>query len=92
MQKELTDRERGLYLREIKDDLVYFRRTYLRAHITVNIAGWSPDDPFLSRREHLLILAERQRFRPLARGLNHDVAPLGGRSFERVQHFYHVHS
>jgi hypothetical protein len=47
IQKELTDRERGLCLREIKDDIAYFRRTYHRAHITVDIAGLGPDEASL---------------------------------------------
>jgi shikimate kinase len=54
IQKELTDRERGLYLREIKDDLAYFRRTYQRAHITVDIAGLSPGEASLRIKDLLM--------------------------------------
>jgi shikimate kinase len=54
IQKELTDRERGLFLREIKGDLAYFRRTYQRAHITLDIAGWSPDEASLRIKDLLM--------------------------------------
>lgn len=44
IQKNLTDREKRLYLREIKEDITYFRRTYRRAHVAVDIAGLGPED------------------------------------------------
>ncbi len=44
INKNLTDREKRLYLREIKKDITYFRRTYQRAHVTVDIAGLGPED------------------------------------------------
>ena len=37
--RTLTDREKGFYLRRIRDDIAYFRRSFQRAHITVDIAG-----------------------------------------------------
>jgi shikimate kinase len=40
----LTDREKGLYLREIRRDIAYFSRSFLRARVSVNIAGCSPDE------------------------------------------------
>jgi shikimate kinase len=43
IQRNLTDREKGFYLREIKGDIAYFRRSLQRAHITVDIAGCGPD-------------------------------------------------
>src|ERR1700730_11951235 len=52
------------------------------------MAGLSKSSP----HEHLLPIAKRERFRTLTGRLNHDVAPLGGRSLERAQHLQHVHS
>ena len=37
--KHLTDEEKQLYRREIKGDLTYFRRSYARADLRVDIAG-----------------------------------------------------
>lgn len=36
---ELTDREKRLYLREIRKDMTYFGRSYNRAQLRVDIAG-----------------------------------------------------
>jgi shikimate kinase len=44
IHKDLTEKERRLYVREIRKDIAYFGRTYRRAHITVDIAGLAPDD------------------------------------------------
>lgn len=44
IHKDLTEKERRLYVREIKKDMTYFGRTYRRAHVTVDIAGLAPDD------------------------------------------------
>jgi shikimate kinase len=52
--RDLTDRERLLYLREIKRDITYYRRPYQRAHITVDIAGWSPDEASLRIKDLLM--------------------------------------
>ena len=43
VQKNLTDRERGLYVREIKRDIAYFSRSFSRAHVSVDITGCDPD-------------------------------------------------
>ena len=53
IQKELTDREKRLYLREIKRDMTYFRRSYQKAHIVVDITGWSPDEASLRIKDLL---------------------------------------
>lgn len=37
--KKLTKKEKQLYLREIKKDITYFRKSYERADLQVNIAG-----------------------------------------------------
>ncbi len=39
IEKHLTEREKPLYLREIKKDITYFKRFYKRADISVNISG-----------------------------------------------------
>jgi shikimate kinase len=53
LQKNLTDRERGLYLREIKRDIAYFNRSFRRAHVSVDITGCSPDDASRKVRDAL---------------------------------------
>ena len=54
IQRSLTEPERRLYLREITRDIAYFRRTYQRADITVDIAGWSPDEVSLRIKDMLM--------------------------------------
>jgi len=44
VQRNLTDREKDLYLREIKRDITYFSRSFRRAHASVDITGCSPDE------------------------------------------------
>ena len=39
IKKRLTQKERRLYLREIKKDITYFRKTYDRADMRVDIFG-----------------------------------------------------
>jgi hypothetical protein len=39
----LTDEEKRLYLREIKLDITYFKPSYKKAHLTVNMAGLDAD-------------------------------------------------
>jgi shikimate kinase len=49
----LTDREKGLYLREIKRDIAYFSRSFRRAHVSVDIAGCSPHEASRKVRDAL---------------------------------------
>ena len=49
----LTGREKGLYLREIKRDIAYFSRSFCRAHMSVDITGCSPDEASRKVREAL---------------------------------------
>jgi shikimate kinase len=49
----LTDREKGLCFREIKRDISYFRRSFRRAHISVDITGCGPDEASCKVREAL---------------------------------------
>jgi len=44
LDRQLTEEERRLHLREIRKDVSYFGRTYRRAHVTVDIAGMRPND------------------------------------------------
>ena len=44
VQKSLTDHQKRLYLREIKRDITSFSRSFRRAHVSVDIAGCSPDE------------------------------------------------
>jgi shikimate kinase len=54
IQKHLTDGERQLYLREIKRDIAYFRRSHQRAHLAVDIAGWNPEEASLRIKDLLM--------------------------------------
>lgn len=55
IQKNLTEREKHLYLQEIKKDIAYFARTYRRADLTVDIADLGPDEA--ARKVQKAILA-----------------------------------
>ena len=44
LARTLTDREKSFYLREITGDIAYFRRSFQRAHIAVDIAGCNADE------------------------------------------------
>ena len=54
IQRNLTAPDRHFYLQEIKRDIAYYRRTYKRAHITVDIAGWSPGEASLRIKDLLM--------------------------------------
>ena len=41
IEKQLTEKEKLPYLREIKKDISYFRKSYNRAHLRIDIAGLS---------------------------------------------------
>ena len=43
INKRLTLKEKKLYLREIKKDINYFRTSYQRANLQVDISGLDPD-------------------------------------------------
>jgi shikimate kinase len=44
IERNLTDHEKGLYLREIKRDIAYYNRSFRRADLSVDISGCSLDD------------------------------------------------
>ena len=43
IEKKPTPKEKKLYLREIKKDITYFRTSYQRANLQVDISGLDPD-------------------------------------------------
>src|SRR5260370_40932374 len=53
VQRNLTDREKSLYVREIKQDIAYFNRSSRRAHVSVNIGGSNPDEASRKVRDAL---------------------------------------
>lgn len=44
IQRNVSDREKSLYVREIKLDITYYKRSFQRAHVLVDIAGCDPDE------------------------------------------------
>ena len=53
IEKHLTEKEKRLYLQEIKKDITYFNRTYKRADISVHISGLSPEQAAKKVKEML---------------------------------------
>ena len=58
MDKRLTDEERPLYLKEIKKDITYFKKSYTRADLQVSI-----EDRDVEQAAHHL-LAQLKAYRP----------------------------
>jgi len=61
IEKDLTDEEKRLYLREIKKDITYFGKTYDRAHLRVDITGLDPDQVAIRVRQAVF---DRSRRKP----------------------------
>ena len=53
VQKNLTAREKGLYVREIRQDIIYFSLSFSRAHVSVDITGCGPDEASWKVRDAL---------------------------------------
>jgi shikimate kinase len=53
IEKHLTEKEKKLYLKDIKEDITYFKRTYKRADISVHISGLNPDKAAIKVKEML---------------------------------------
>ena len=53
IKKRLSDRQKRLQLREIKKDITYFNRTYLSAHLTVDISGLEVRESAVAVKEAL---------------------------------------
>ena len=54
IEKNLSDKERQLYLREIKGDISYFRHSYRRASVLVMIAGLGGEEAAEKVRDVLI--------------------------------------
>jgi len=54
IEKKLSEREKQLYLREIKRDISYFRPSYQRANVTVAIAGLGAEEVARKVRDVLI--------------------------------------
>ncbi len=61
IQRSLTDREKRLYLREIKADITYFSRSFQRAHLSVDIAGCGPDEAARKVKDRLTLAPPKER-------------------------------
>lgn len=53
IEKHVTEKEKPLYLKEIKKDITYFNRTYKRADISVHISGLGPEQAAKKVKEML---------------------------------------
>jgi shikimate kinase len=53
VQMNLTDRERGIYLREINQDIAYFNRSFRRAQLSVDISSCTPKEASCKVRDTL---------------------------------------
>jgi shikimate kinase len=53
MEKQLTEKEKALYLKEIKKDITYFNRTYKRADLSVDLSGLGPEQAATKVKEML---------------------------------------
>jgi shikimate kinase len=61
IERQLTDREKRLYLREIKKDITYFGRTYARADLRIDIAGLDVGAAARKVQESVMALAAKAR-------------------------------
>jgi shikimate kinase len=77
----LTERETCVHLRQIKMDMTYFRRSFERAHISVDIAGCDPDEAARRVGEALTLAC----YRPdeVRRKMNSGVQPGESRAMAR---------
>ncbi len=53
IKKRLSERQKRLQLREIKKDVTYFKRSYLSAHMTVDISGLDVRESAVAVKEGL---------------------------------------
>ncbi len=60
MDKILTEKEKKLYLREIKKDITYYKKSYARAHISVDINGLGPEESALKVKTELELYQRNQ--------------------------------
>ena len=79
LQRNLTDREKRLYVREIKRDIGYFSRSFQKAHVCVDIAGCNPDQASRKVKDALPLTPSEDKAKrrnkclePCIRGTNND--------------------
>jgi shikimate kinase len=65
MQRNLTDRESRLHLREIKGDITYFSRSFQKAHMSVDITGCAPDEAARKVKTNLTLASSKGRSQAL---------------------------
>jgi shikimate kinase len=53
IEKQLTEKEKALYLKEIQKDITYFNRTYKRADLSVDLSGLGPEQAAIKAKEML---------------------------------------
>jgi shikimate kinase len=56
IQRTLTDREKRLYLREIRSDITYFSRSFKRAHTSVDISDCGPAEASRKVKDTLMLM------------------------------------
>jgi shikimate kinase len=57
VRKDLTAEEKRQYLKEIKKDITYFKKTYERADLRVDIEGMVPEDAARRVWQHVEVFA-----------------------------------
>jgi shikimate kinase len=67
ISRTLNDEERAYYLKDIRGDISYFKRTFLRADLAVDIAGLGIDDS-AAKVERLLRQRQAEADRPRTAG------------------------
>jgi shikimate kinase len=51
IEKQLTEKEKALYLKAIQKDITYFNRTYKRADLSVDLSGLGPEQAAIKVKE-----------------------------------------
>jgi shikimate kinase len=60
IERTLTPSEKALYLRKIKQDIGYFKRSFQRAHACVDVSGCGPDAAARGIGDALSLLSSRK--------------------------------
>lgn len=59
IRRNLTDREKSRYLREIRKDITYFSHSFKKAHVSVDITSCSPNEASRKVKEALMLTCFR---------------------------------
>jgi shikimate kinase len=78
IQRDLTDHEKSLYLREIKRDIAYFRRPFQRAPVSVDIADCGPDEASRKIKDVLMLVPSQDQSEASEQPLGRDRADRAG--------------